>query len=62
MAVRIVAKLHHITEINPVTLSFRTEQGHCGACRRKRRLTDTDLCPCGETQTMWGPTLSNPVP
>ena len=30
---------------------FRTEQGHCGACRR-RRLTDTDLCPCGETQTM----------
>ena len=31
---------------------FRTEQGHCGACRRKWRLTDTDLCPCGETQTM----------
>jgi len=31
---------------------FRTEQGHCGACRRKRQLTDTDLCPCGETQTM----------
>ena len=31
---------------------FCTEQGHCGACRRKRRLTDTDLCPCGETQTM----------
>ena len=31
---------------------FRTEQGHSGACRRKRRLTDTDLCPCGETQTM----------
>ena len=27
-------------------------QGHCGACRRKWRLTDTDLCPCGETQTM----------
>ena len=22
---------------------FRTEQGHCGACRRKWRLTDTDL-------------------
>jgi len=32
---------------------FRTEQGHCGACRRKWRLTDTDLCPCGETQTMF---------
>ena len=31
---------------------FRTEQGHCGACRRKWRLTDTDLCPCRETQTM----------
>ena len=28
---------------------FRTEQGHC---RRKWRLTDTDLCPCCETQTM----------
>jgi len=31
---------------------FRTEQGHSDACRRKWRLTDTDLCPCGETQTM----------
>ena len=31
---------------------FRTEQGHCGACRRKWRLTDTDLCPCSETQTI----------
>ena len=31
---------------------FRTEQGHCGACRRKWQLTDTDLCPCGKTQTM----------
>ena len=31
---------------------LRTEQGHCGACRRKWRLTDTDLCPCGETQMM----------
>jgi len=31
---------------------FRTEQGHCGACRRKWRRTDADLCPCGETQTM----------
>ena len=30
---------------------FRTEQGHCGACRRKWRLTDTDLCPYGETQS-----------
>jgi len=31
---------------------FCTEQAHCGACRRKWQLTDTDLCPCGETQTM----------
>jgi len=31
---------------------FRTEQGHCGACRWKWRLTDTDLCPRGETQMM----------
>ena len=26
---------------------FLVEQGHCSACRRKWRLTDTDLCPCG---------------
>jgi len=31
---------------------FHTEHGHCGACRSKWRLTDTDLCPCGETQMM----------
>jgi len=31
---------------------FHTKQGHCGACGRKWRLTDTDLCPCAETQTM----------
>jgi len=31
---------------------FHTEQGHCGYCRRKWWLSDTDLCPCGETQTM----------
>ena len=31
---------------------FCTEQAHCGAFRRKQWLTDTDLCPCGETQTM----------
>ena len=31
---------------------FRTEQGHCDACRRKWRLIDSDLCPCGDTQTM----------
>jgi len=31
---------------------FRMEREHCSACRRKWRLTDTDLCSCGETQTM----------
>jgi len=29
-----------------LSICIRTEQGHCGACRRKRQLTDTDLCPC----------------
>jgi len=38
---------------------FHTEQGHCGACRRKWRLTDTDLCPCVPRRCL---TLSNPVP
>ena len=32
---------------------FCTEEGHCGACREKWRFTDTDLCPCGETKTMF---------
>ena len=31
---------------------FCTEQGHCSASRRKWRLTDTDLCPCGKIQMM----------
>ena len=31
---------------------FRMQQGRCSAFRRKWRLTDTDLCPCGETQIM----------
>ena len=39
----------HLSGIIIVLFShrFRTEQGHCGAYRRKWRLTDTDLCPCG---------------
>jgi len=42
---------------------FRMEQGHCGTCRRKWRLTYTDLCPCGKTQMMSRClTLLNPVP
>jgi len=40
---------------------FCTEQGHCGACRSKSRLTDTDLCPCGETQTMFHIVESSPL-
>jgi len=39
---------------------FRTEQGHCVACRRKWRLTDTDLCPIA-ARPRWCHTLSNPV-
>jgi len=31
---------------------FSHGQGDCGACRRKWQLTDTDLCPCGKTQTI----------
>jgi len=31
---------------------FCTGQGHCRACRKTWRLTDTDLCSCGETQKM----------
>jgi len=31
---------------------YHMEQRHCGACRTKSRLTDTDLCPCGEAQMM----------
>jgi len=31
---------------------FRTEQGRCGACGGRWQLADTDLCPCGEAQTM----------
>ena len=33
-------------------LAYCMEQGHCSAYRRKWQLTDTDQCPCGETQTM----------
>jgi len=46
--------------VNVSTAShFRTEKGHCSACRRKWRHADTDLCPCVETQTRC--TLSNRV-
>jgi len=31
---------------------FRAEQEHCSACRRKWRFTNTDLCPCSESQAM----------
>jgi len=31
---------------------FRTAQGHCGACKKKRNQAAADLCPCGEKQTM----------
>ena len=31
---------------------FRTDQGHCRACHKRWGLTDSDLCDCGEVQTM----------
>jgi len=38
---------------------FRTAQlGHCGACRKWWRLTDSELRSCGETQTM-SPTVDS---
>ena len=30
---------------------FSTRKGHCGACKKKRKLSDFDQCSCGETQT-----------
>jgi len=30
---------------------FHTGQRHCGVCRKTWRITDTDLCSCGEIQT-----------
>jgi len=47
---------------------FRTEQGHCSVCRRKWRLTDTDLRFVSVSRHFlvarprWCPTLSSPVP
>ena len=31
---------------------FHTGQGHCRACKKTWRLIDSDLCLCGENQTM----------
>jgi len=54
-----------MTLLPPMTIlpsqCFCTEQGHCGACRRKWRLTDTYLCPCGKTQTMFHIVKSCPL-
>ena len=38
---------------------FCTGQGHCGACKKKWKLTDSDQCSCGETQRCH--TRSNPA-
>ena len=38
--------------LDVVALEQWRQQRHCGVCRRKWWLTDTDMCPCGETQTM----------
>jgi len=39
---------------------FRTEQGHCKSPFPSAGTADTDLCPCGETQTM--SQIVDPVP
>ena len=31
---------------------FRTDQGHCRACHKRWGLASSDLCDCGEVQTM----------
>jgi len=31
----------------------RAAQSHCGACKKKWNQAVTDLCPCGEKQTMF---------
>ena len=41
------------------TEPFSHGTGTCGARSRKWRLTDTDLCPCGETQTMFQNTVES---
>jgi len=46
----------YLSAVHPMTCSllWASEWGAkiCGACKRKWRLTDSDLCHCGETQTM----------
>ena len=42
-----------MSEVYKLLTRTLQEQRHCGAWRRKWRLTDTDLCPCGETQMMY---------
>ena len=39
---------------NSETLNrFKTNQGHCGACRKLWGLVDSNLCVCGASQTMF---------
>jgi len=40
---------------------FHTGQGHCGACKKKWKLTDSDQCSCGETQMMLHIVKSRPL-
>ena len=32
--------------------TVRTGQGHCSACKKKWKLSDSNQCSCSETQTM----------
>jgi len=31
---------------------FQSAPGHCGASKKKQKQAATDLCPCGEKETM----------
>ena len=48
--------VYYVLRCGDCTCIFRLElvmaHHYCGACRKTWCLTDTDLCSCGETQTM----------
>jgi len=50
--IRISAAGYPSRFLRVIVLRLRKHVVFIGACRRKWQLTDTDLCPCGETQTM----------
>jgi len=53
----------HLERRRPwIGLHFLTGQGHCGVCKKKWKLSDSDHCSCGETvRPKRCHTLSNPA-